>query len=89
MCKWFWRFNIFKRLDYIEMDLASILEQGEEILAKEIDLENDLQAVADGVAVLAQEIADLKNATSPVTQEQLDALDAKAQAIVAAINAAK
>lgn len=54
------------------------------------DLQTDLQAVADGVAALAVEIAALKAAgAGAVSQEQLDALDAQAKAIVAATAAAK
>lgn len=53
------------------------------------DLQNDLQAIADGVAGLAADIAALKAAGSLVSQSQLDELDAKAQAINAAIVAAK
>lgn len=58
-------------------------------MATEQDLEFSLQAIADGVAALAKEIADLK-VVGPglVTQAQLDALDAKAQEIVAATKAA-
>lgn len=55
------------------------------------DLNDHVQEVMDGVAALALEIADLKagGGPGPVTQDQLDTLDAKVVAIVEAINAAK
>lgn len=57
--------------------------------ATEQDLQNDLDAIGTAVGVLADEIKALKDAgVSLVTQEQLDALDAKAKAIVAAATGA-
>ena len=60
------------------------------IMANEQDLEGHLQVIADKVVEIAAEIASLKaGGVQLVTQEQLDSLDAKAQAIAAAIDAAK
>lgn len=59
-------------------------------MASEQDLELHMQAISDGVAELAKEIADLKAAgVGAVTQAQLDALDATAQKIASDIQAAK
>lgn len=64
----------------------------ENIMATEQDLQNDLDAIRDGVTTaltaLNATIADLKAqiaAGSPVTQEQLDALDAEAKTIIAGL----
>jgi len=53
------------------------------------DLQDNLQGISDDVAGLATEIASLKAAAGPVSQTQLDDLTAKAQAIRAAIAAAR
>lgn len=54
------------------------------------DLQDDLQDIADAVVVLADEIKALKEAGAGlVSQEQLDALDAKAELIKAALAAAQ
>ncbi len=64
-------------------------------MSKEADLQTDLDAIKTGVATLltaaianAATIADLKAqlaAGTPVSQEQLDALEAEAKAIVASL----
>ncbi len=59
------------------------------IMASEQNLSDDLDVIAAKVIEIADEIKALKNQLGPVTQEQLDALDAKAQAIAAALDAAK
>lgn len=56
------------------------------------ELDSDIDDIASGVTFLATEIKALKDqvaAGSPVSQEQLDALDAKAEAIKTAIESAK
>lgn len=63
--------------------------QGAMILSNEADLETSLQNISDGVVALAAEIAALKSQPGPVSQDQLDALVAKANVIVAAITAAQ
>lgn len=53
------------------------------------DLQGHLNDISTGVDVLKQQIADLKAqvaAGSPVTQADLDALDATAQGIIAKEN---
>jgi uncharacterized protein involved in exopolysaccharide biosynthesis len=54
-------------------------------------LDSELDQIAQGVAELAKEIADLKAqvASQPVTQAQLDALDVKAHTVLASIGSAK
>jgi prefoldin subunit 5 len=59
-------------------------------MAKEADLQADLDKIAAGVTAAQSQIADLKAqiaalGTGPVTQEQLDALTAQADAIVASL----
>ena len=73
----------------IILGIILLLTKVSKIMATELDLEADIQAVADAVTVLADEIAALKAAgVGAVTQAQLDALDAKAKAIAAAAQAA-
>jgi hypothetical protein len=70
--------------------LGLILRKVNFIMANEQDLEAHLQVIADKIVEIAKEISDLKTGgVQLVTQEQLDSLDAKAQAIAAAIDAAK
>lgn len=77
-------------LGAIGYSLTLLHRKADTIMATELDLETHLAAIADGVVALAKEISDLKvTGAQLVTQEQLDAADAKAQAIVAAIEAAK
>lgn len=59
------------------------------LMATEAEFEAAVGAIEVGVAELAVEIANLKASQGPVTQEQLDALTARASAIVTAIEAAK
>jgi hypothetical protein len=59
-------------------------------MASEADLQKDLDAIAAGVASAVAQIADLKAqiaalGNGPVSQDQLDALTAQADAIVAAL----
>jgi prefoldin subunit 5 len=59
-------------------------------MAKEADLQADLDKIAAGVTAAQSQIADLKAqiaalGTGPVTQDQLDALTAQADAIVASL----
>lgn len=71
------------------LSLHHLSKRINQIMAVELDLENDLSAISDAIGVLAAEIASLKAQGAPlVTQEQLDALDAKAKAIVAAAQGA-
>lgn len=54
------------------------------------DLQDDLNDISKGIAELADEIKALKEAgVSVISQEQLDALDAKAENIKSALEAAK
>jgi hypothetical protein len=70
--------------------LGLLLRKVNFIMANEQDLEAHLQVIADKIVEIAKEISDLKTGgVQLVTQEQLDSLDAKAQAIAAAIDAAK
>lgn len=72
----------------INSKLNKLLKKAEQIMSTELDLETDVQAIADAVTALAAEIAALKAAGSgAVTQEQLDALDVRAKAIAAAAQA--
>lgn len=83
------------KLDQILAHLQDITSKEQIIMSKETDLKADLDAVQAGVtSVLAAQtaqaatIADLKNqlaAGTPVTQQQLDDLDAEAKAIVASL----
>jgi outer membrane murein-binding lipoprotein Lpp len=71
------------RLDYL-------ISQVEILMAKEADLQADLDKIAAGVTAAVSQIADLKAqiaalGTGPVSQEQLDALTAQADSIVAAL----
>lgn len=59
------------------------------LMADVKSFEADIDAVAAGVAELAAEIASLKASGGVVSQEQLDALDAKVKDILAAVQAAK
>jgi outer membrane murein-binding lipoprotein Lpp len=75
--------GIRARLDYL-------IAQMEILMAKEADLQKDLDAIATGVTAAVSQIADLKAqiaalGTGPVSQEQLDALTAQADSIVAAL----
>ena len=59
------------------------------IMAKELDLEQDLTDIGSAISVLADEIKALKDSGAQlVTQEQLDALHVRAQAIKDAATAA-
>jgi cell division protein FtsB len=76
----------------IRARLDSLIHKVDFIMAKEADLQKDLDAIAAGVtaanaaiADLKQQIIDLGNQTAPVSQDQLDALTAQADAIVAAL----
>ncbi len=54
------------------------------------DLVTDIQAVSDGVAALAKEIANLKAAgPGAVTQAQLDSIDATVKSLADATKAAQ
>ena len=62
------------------------------LMATYNDVTTKFQAIMDGVAELALQIADLKAqvaAGSVITQAQLDALDVSAQAVIDAVEAAK
>lgn len=79
----------FGLLVILTLQVISISGKVRVIMATVTDLINDVDLVEFGVADLAKEIADLKANGGLVTQAQLDALDAKAQAILQAIEAAK
>ncbi len=86
---------IESKLDQILIAVAGIARQESQIMSKEADLQTDLDAIKTGVATLltaaianAATIADLKAqlaAGTPVSQDQLDALEAEAKAIVASL----
>lgn len=70
--------------------LDVIIRKVDLLMAKEADLQADLDKIAAGVTAAVASIADLKAqiaalGTGPVTQEQLDALTAQADSIVAAL----
>ncbi len=88
----------FQQLDRIEHALMVLGQKVDRLMAQETDLQADLDAIKAGVAanlVAAQAqaatIADLKAqllAGTPVSQTQLDALDAEAKAIVVSLTPA-
>lgn len=88
-----WMILVFVVLGAVAVfGLFDINGKVDDLMATLQDVQTDLQAITDGVATLATEIADLKAkvaAGSPVTQADLDALDVKAKAIVDAETAAK
>lgn len=75
--------------------LNQLITQGETLMAKFQDFQADLDKLKTDISAkldaLAKTIADLKAqiaAGSPVTQEQLDAVDAEVQAIDASLTPA-
>lgn len=87
--------QVLNKLDAIGKKLNLIITEGADIMSVETDLQDDLDKIQAGVNALlgaakanAAEIADLRAqlaAGTPVTQSQLDALDAEAKAIVASL----
>lgn len=84
-----------RKLDRILAQLAALAAQDTQIMANESDLQTDLDAIKTGVdTVLASQVAQaaliaaLKAqlaAGTPVSQDQLEILDAEAKAIVATL----
>jgi cell division protein FtsB len=84
-----WCFSTRQRR-WILRSLDALHAKVDVIMASEADLQKDLDAIAAGVTAAVSQIADLKAqiaalGTGPVSQEQLDALTAQADSIVAAL----
>lgn len=88
---------VLERLDMLLGHIVTILRKEQQIMTTEKQLQADMDAIQTGVATVLEQqtaqaavIAALKaqlEAGTPVTQEQLDALDAEAQAIVGSLTA--
>jgi uncharacterized protein YlxW (UPF0749 family) len=88
--------HVDRRLDEILTHVRALRAQGDTLLANQQELSDELDAIktaVDAVKATGQaqvaEIAALKAqiaAGTPVTQEQLDSLDAKADSILASLS---
>ncbi len=83
----------WRALVTLSSDLADIRNQVTQMAATEQQLADDLAKIGAGVDAAIAAIADLKaqiaamgNQTAPVSQEQLDALTAQADGIVAKLS---
>lgn len=86
--------RVNEKLDHIVTLLTGLIAQGAQIMKSEQNLSDDIDAIQAGVTAALQSQADLKAqiaaliAGEPVSQDQLDALVAKADAIAASLSPA-